>query len=115
MGTFTTVLFVAVILFRLYQYIDNAFTPKKVVQNQPAAISNGKERRLDLLTHYFSVLKIDQSNSITHELVERHYSQCIMELNDSSFQDQSIQEKRIEVEAARTYLLDFINYMAHIS
>ncbi len=115
MGTFTTVLLITSLLYHLYRYIDHIFTPTKAALKKPAAIVNGKESTFDHLTYYYSVLKIDPAVRITHDLVEKHYYQCIQDLNDASILDQRVHKKRNEVEAARTYLIDHINYLAHVN
>lgn len=115
MSIITTVLFILLVLIHLFRYIDNLFNPKKVVNKQPLTITNGKEREFTHLEYYLEVLKIPPFTSITHVIVEKHYYHSIMYLSDSNIFDQLIQSKRVEIESARKYLIDFLNYTAFIS
>lgn len=91
------------------------FSPKKVVHNTSISICNDKETQASLITHYYSVLKMDPSTRISGDVIDRYYFNALSTLNDSNPLDPVIQEKREEIEAARLYLLDYIGYMGHRS
>lgn len=86
-----------------------------MTHNTSISISNDKETTASLISHYYSVLKMDPSTRISADVIDKYYFNALSMLNDSNPLDPVIQEKREEIEAARSYLLDYIGYMGHRS
>lgn len=115
MSGFIILGFIISMAIYLFKYIDHLFSPKKVTHNISISISNDKETQASLLSHYYSVLKMDPSTRISEDVINNYYFSALSMLNDSNTLDPVIQEKREEIEAARSYLLDYIGYMGHRS
>lgn len=101
------------LLALLYKMIERVFKRNKhVPKKEPLAISNTRRKDLDLLGRYYDVMKIDHSTSIYPRLVEEQYTSRLTDLMSSNLTESSFMEKLDELEAARSYLHDFIEYMA---
>jgi hypothetical protein len=109
------ILSIVLMVIYLFKYIDRLFSPKKVTHNTSISISNDKETRASLISHYYSVLKMDPGTRISVDVIDRYYFNALLMLNDSNPLDPVIHEKREEIEAARLYLLDYVGYMGHRS
>jgi len=103
--------FFSFLFFTIFDYFlkRNHRVPKK----EPVAISNERRKDIDMLGRYYDVLKIEYSTSIYPRLVEELYTSRLTELMSSNLPEPSYQKKLDELESARSYLHDFIEYMAY--
>ena len=109
------ILSIVLMVIYLFKYIDRLFSPKKVVHNTSISISNDKETQASLISHYYSVLKMDPNTRLSGDIVDGYYFNALSTLNNSNQLDPFIHEKKEEIDAARSYLLDYIGYMGHIN
>lgn len=86
---------------------------KRGVKTLPDGISNDKLKSINLLDHYYAVLLLDPSVAINTKMVEQHYLDRLTELVNSDLTESIYQEKHQELEAAQSYLQDYIKYLAY--
>jgi hypothetical protein len=81
----------------------------------PQHITNGKNVQDGLLLHYHKVLDLPHRVRLSEELVTNGYQRNLRYLEESILLNEKPRFSREDIEAARKYLQDFINYMAYVN
>jgi len=81
----------------------------------PQHITNGKKLEEHLLFHYYKVLDIPHEKRLSEELIKDGYERSRRYLDESIKLNEKPRYSQEEIEAARIYLQDFINYMAYVN
>ena len=107
---------IALLLIAYYgiKYFENKQHPFKKGQ-PPQHITNGKKLDEHLLVHYYKVLDIPNEKRLSEELIIDGYERSKLYLGESIKLNEKPRYSQEEIEAARIYLQDFINYMAYIN
>lgn len=106
-----TLLIVIYIIRRINE--DKIYTFKK--GQPPQHITNGKKLEEQLLFHYYKVLDIPHEKRLSEELIIDGYKRSKRYLDESIKLNEKPRYSQEEIEAARIYLQDFINYMAYVN
>jgi hypothetical protein len=119
-STFTVILlFIVFVRYFLFVFTDGlpatyeAAPFKKGIP--PKHIVNGKSVQDGLLIYYHTVLDLPYQTRLTEELVVDGYQRNLRYLEESIRLNEKPRYTREEIEAARKYLQDFINYMAYVN
>ena len=103
-----------IIIYYGIKHIENKQHPFKKGQ-PPQHITNGKKLEEHLLFHYYKVLDIPHEKRLSEVLIIDGYKRSKRYLDESIKLNEKPRYSQEEIEAARKYLQDFIDYMAYIN
>lgn len=113
MSTILSITVLIVIYFIRRNDEDKVYPFKK--GQPPKHITNGKKLEEHLLFHYYKVLDIPHEKRLSEELIKDGYERSRRYLDESIKLNEKPRYGQEEIEAARIYLQNFINYMSYVN